>query len=299
MSSTASGLSEWLSAGGTPTREAAHALAEMRDLIRLGALATDVRHRRLGDRATFVRVWDVDVANGVTGASIDEAAGEIRMVNTPSSADDATRAVRGVAASAAGRTVTGFELHALETLAGSDSKLFALLETLRDAGLDAVSEACLDDLTSPRAALQAVCESGLRLVRLTMGRPLEAEALIDRLLTIRDLQADTGVIESVAPLARGSSGDTPTTGYDDMRTVAWARLLVDNVAHVQVDWQRSGPKLAQAALLFGADDIDNVPARDAEDLGPRRAAVEEVLRNIRAASLSPVERDGLFEVLGR
>lgn len=299
MSSTVSGHLYWLSAGGTPTRETAHALVEMRDLVQLGALATDVRHRRLGHHATFVRVCDVDVPNGATDASIDEAAGEVRMVNTPSSADAAERAVRLVAGRAAGRPVTGFELHALERLAGSDDKLFALLGTLRRAGLGAVSEACLDDLTSPRAALEAVRESGLRLVRLTVARPLEAEALIDQLLAIRDLQADTGVIESLAPLARGNSGDAPTTGYDDMRTVVWARLLVDNVAHLQVDWQRSGPKLAQAALLFGADDIDNVPAHDAEDLGPRRAAVEEVLRNIRAASLSPVERDGLFEVLAR
>jgi hypothetical protein len=299
MSSTASSLSDWLNAGGAPTREVAHALVEMRDLIRLGALATDVRHWRLGDRATFVRVCDVDVANGATHASIDEAAGEIRLVNASSSADDATRAVRVVGASAGGRTVTGFELHALETLAGSDAELFSLLETLRHAGLDAVSEACLEKLMSPRTALRAVRESGLRLVRLTVERPLEAEALIDRLLAIRDLQSDTGVIESLAPLARGNAGDTPTTGYDDMRTVAWARLLVDNVAHVQLDWQRSGPKLAQAALLFGADDIDNVPSRDTEDLGPRRTAVEEVLRNIRAASLSPIERNGLFEVLAR
>ncbi|MBA2354805.1 MAG: aminofutalosine synthase MqnE, partial [Acidobacteria bacterium] len=55
-----------------------------------------------------------------------------------------------------------------------------------------------------------------------------------------------------------------------------------------------GAKLAQACLLFGADDLDGVPARDDLPHGPRRAILEEVRRNILAASLDPVERDGRF-----
>ena len=89
-----------------------------------------------------------------------------------------------------------------------------------------------------------------------------------------------------------------TTGYDDMRHVAIARLVLDNVAHVQADWARMGAKLSQACLLFGADDIDAVPARDDMPHGPRRAIVEEVRRNLLAASLQPVERTGAFAERG-
>jgi 2-iminoacetate synthase ThiH len=63
---------------------------------------------------------------------------------------------------------------------------------------------------------------------------------------------------------------------------------------VQVDWQRYGPKLAQVALTFGADDLDNVSPSDEAPDGRRRAALEEVRRNIEAAGLTPAERDGRF-----
>ena len=74
-----------------------------------------------------------------------------------------------------------------------------------------------------------------------------------------------------------------------------ATLLVDNVDRVQVDWRQHGAKLSQVALLFGASDVDGVPASDEAPLGPRRAPLEEVRRNVTAASLKPVARTGRFE----
>jgi aminodeoxyfutalosine synthase len=87
----------------------------------------------------------------------------------------------------------------------------------------------------------------------------------------------------------------PTTGYDDVKQVALARLMLPGIESIQVDWPLYGPKLAQVALTMGADDVDGVAACDTGTLGHRRSAIEEITRNIRAASLEPVERDGLFE----
>ena len=72
-----------------------------------------------------------------------------------------------------------------------------------------------------------------------------------------------------------------------------ARLLTP-VDHIQVDWLRYGPKLAQVALTFGADDVDGVSPADEVAEGRRRAPLEEIRRNIRAASAEPVERDARF-----
>ena len=83
----------------------------------------------------------------------------------------------------------------------------------------------------------------------------------------------------------------PTTGYDDVRQIAVARLFVDNIDSIQVDWQLYGPKLAQVALTMGADDIDNVSPLEG-DLGRRRSPLEEIRGNIIAAGLEPSERDG-------
>ncbi len=80
-----------------------------------------------------------------------------------------------------------------------------------------------------------------------------------------------------------------------MKRVALARVIADNIQTIQVDWSLYGPKLAQVALTFGADDLDDVPAVDDLSLGPRRATIEEVRRNIQAAGLVPVERNALWQ----
>ncbi len=51
-----------------------------------------------------------------------------------------------------------------------------------------------------------------------------------------------------------------------------------------------GPKLAQVALTFGANDVDRVSPVDDDSLGRRRTALEDVKRNIIAAGFTPVER---------
>jgi aminodeoxyfutalosine synthase len=92
------------------------------------------------------------------------------------------------------------------------------------------------------------------------------------------------------------TGPRPSTGYDDLRRVALARLVVDNIGSIQVDWRLYGPKLAQVALTFGADDVDAVSPIDALEHGWRRAPLEEITRNVSAAALVPVERNGRFEI---
>ena len=280
-------LAETLAAGGTLQASDVRALAESRDLIGLGMLAADVRHRLHGDTGTFVRVETVQVAAASAGEPLDvpAEAGEVRIVGAPASLDEAVAAVRAVRAATA-VPLSGFALEALAAL----GDLSDVLPALREAGLDAVASARVDRIDLD--ALRAVADAGLALQAVTLGTPLEGEALLDALEQIRAWQAATGVVRACVPLPVETAADQPTTGYDDMRHVAIARLLLDNVAHIQTHWTRLGAKLSQACLLFGADDIDAVPARDDMPYGPRRAILEEVRRNFVAASLEPVERDG-------
>ena len=75
---------------------------------------------------------------------------------------------------------------------------------------------------------------------------------------------------------------------------ALARVVVDNVPSIQVDWSLYGPKLAQVALTMGADDVDGVSPLEG-DLGRRRSPIEEIRANIVAAGLEPVERTATGE----
>ena len=78
------------------------------------------------------------------------------------------------------------------------------------------------------------------------------------LIHLRDLVRKFPDIAAVNPLSREQSIAVPTTGYEDVRAVALARLVLPTVKTIQVDWAQYGPKLAQVALTFGANDLDRV-----------------------------------------
>ena len=150
------------------------------------------------------------------------------------------------------------------------------------------------DLVSSAAAVRSARAAGLSVLRLTVDHA--PDNLLDLLTAAQTFSLEAGGFHAFAPLPRRVSVTAPTTGYDDVKCVALARLLMD-VPSIQVDWPLYGPKLAQVGLIVGADDIDGVTAAEPGLLGPRRTAIEEVRGNILAAGLQPVERDGRFNRL--
>jgi 2-iminoacetate synthase ThiH len=271
-------------------------LAATHDIIELGMRADELRRQLHGVRTTFVRV--AELALDSADVAIPPAAGEIRIVGTPAARQTAVDRVRAVAVEAEGRPLSGFSLADLERLAGVERiTLRALLEELCAAGLELVADAPFDRLQDPRRSIEEVNISGLALGRLTIHQlPSPDAPMLFR--QIAELQRRVGVIRSFAPLPRVVNPAVPTTGYDDVKRVSLARLLVDNIPSLQVDWSLYGPKLAQVALTIGADDVDAVSAEGDELEGHRRAPLEEIRRNIRAARQQPVERNGRFETIG-
>lgn len=270
------------------------AFASTHDIIQLGMAADDIRRQRHDLRTTFVRVAEVPLAGDVASA-LPPAAGEIRISGVPTTRAAAMARVKQVAASAGSVPVSGFSLADLEELAGRESiPLRALLEELHSAGLELVAEAPFDQLRNPRRAIEEVNISGLALARLTIHR-LPSADVMTLYKAVAALQREVAVVRAFAPLPQSVNPAVPTTGYDDVKRVALARIVVDNVPSIQVDWSRYGPKLAQVALTVGADDVDGVSAVDDMSEGRRRAPLEEIRRNITAAGQQPVERNGRFD----
>lgn len=269
-------------------------LAAAPDIIPLGMLADAVRRRLHGTQVTYLRVAAASV--GEAFSTIPAAAREVRISGTPASLDAAFDAVARARHAAGDRTVSAFSWPDLEALAVREGvSIASALDELRTRGLDAVAEVPLDCLTDPEAVVERLAAAGCQ-VRLTIEQAAAKER-VALLLAAADLQDRHARIRSLNPLPTIMNPSAPTTGYEDVKMVAVARLAAPNVPTIQVDWLRYGPKLAQVALTFGADDLDNVSASDEAPDGRRRAPLEEVRRNIEAAGFEPAERDGRFSLV--
>jgi aminodeoxyfutalosine synthase len=288
-------LSRRLAAGERLSGEEIAQLAATPDILAVGMLADEHRRRMHAARVTFVRVANCPFDRAFSEA-VPPTAAEIRLTGVPQSVDAMLAAVQTGKSVAGDRLLSGFSLTDLAALAASSAlPLRELLEQLRQTGLEMVAEVPVDKAVD--TALDALFETGFTLVRLTVDRAVAADR-INILMRSATIQQRFKTVHAISPLPTVLNALRPTTGYDDVKNVALARLIAPDIPTVQVDWLRYGPKLAQVALTFGADDVDNVSTSDDAPEGRRRAPLDEVRRNIEAAGFTPAKRDGRFVVSG-
>jgi aminodeoxyfutalosine synthase len=127
---------------------------------------------------------------------------------------------------------------------------------------------------------------------------------VDHLRQLRALQDETGGFTAFVPLAFHPANNklshlTGPSGFDMLRTMAIARIYLDNIDHIKAYWILMGMKLAQVALSFGADDIDGTVMEEkiyhmAGATTPQEMARNELVHAIREAGRQPVQRDSLY-----
>jgi aminodeoxyfutalosine synthase len=129
---------------------------------------------------------------------------------------------------------------------------------------------------------------------------------VEHLIRLREQQDRSGGFLTFVPLAyqvgttRLVPRQTPPT--DSLRTIAAARLLLDNVPHVEAYWVVLGEDTTSIALHFGADDVNGTLEDEriqhmAGAQTPAGVAREQLFRMIRDAGKVPVERDALYNVV--
>jgi len=94
------------------------------------------------------------------------------------------------------------------------------------------------------------------------------------------------------------------TGLENLRTLAIARLMLDNFPHVKAFWIMQTLAMAELELRAGADDIDGtVVWYDITKVGGasthQETTVYDLTRAIREAGFDPVERDTLYRRVER
>jgi aminodeoxyfutalosine synthase len=133
------------------------------------------------------------------------------------------------------------------------------------------------------------------------------EERIEHLDMLRQAQDETGGFLTFISLAFHPKNTeladlSKTTGIDDLKNIAVARCFLDNFPHIKAYWVMIGPKMAQVALSFGADDVDgtvkeeiitHMAGADTDQAMSR----EQLLRMIREAGRQPIERDTLYNTI--
>jgi len=133
------------------------------------------------------------------------------------------------------------------------------------------------------------------------------EERLEHLEMLRQAQDQTGGFLAFIPLAFHPKNTelsrlSRTSGIDDLKNIAVARCFLDNFPHIKAYWVMIGQKLSQIALSFGADDVDGTVK---EEIITHMAGAEteqamsrdQLLRLIREAGRTPVERDTLYNVI--
>jgi aminodeoxyfutalosine synthase len=264
------------------------------DILQLGMWADETRRSMPnGGVVTYLRVHVIGQADVRPEMDIPEAATEVRLYETPASLADAVGQVQTLKQLAGARRVVAFSMSDLEDRSRAGwGPIGSALAALVAAGLSDLAEVPVDRIESLSQTLRVLRAADITPSRLTLSRPVGETRLALFEALRKALSAHQSRIR-FNPLARVPPVDKPTTGYDDVRLVAMSRLALKDVTAVpisiEVDWSLYGPKLAQVALTFGADHLDAVPATSDPQLGPRRATVEDVERNIRAAGFQPQE----------
>ncbi|BFH76089.1 aminofutalosine synthase MqnE [Thermus thermophilus] len=217
---------------------------------------------------------------------------------------------------------TAAEIHHFSKIARLSYR--EVLEALKEAGLDAMPGGGAEifaERVRRRIARAKVSAEGWLAVHRTaheLGIPTNATMLyghietleerLDHMDRLRRLQDETGGFMSFIPLAFQPDGNQLarelgkkefTTGLDDLKNLAVARLYLDNFPHIKGYWATLTPELAQVSLDWGVTDIDGTLIEErivhmAGSPTPQGLTKRELARIILMAGRLPVERDALY-----
>jgi cyclic dehypoxanthinyl futalosine synthase len=147
---------------------------------------------------------------------------------------------------------------------------------------------------------------GLRTTATMMYGTVETLAeRIEHLIRLRELQDETGgftafITWSFQP-QHTELGGIEATGVDYLRTLAMARIVLDNFDNLQASWVTQGGKVGQLSLAYGANDMGSVMIEEnvVRAAGASYCMDEiEIVRNVEDAGFIPKRRNMHYEILG-
>ncbi|HEY5432586.1 MAG TPA: cyclic dehypoxanthinyl futalosine synthase [Coriobacteriia bacterium] len=221
------------------------------------------------------------------------------------------------------------EIHHLAKLSGLP--VATVLTRLRDAGLDSLpgggAEILVDRVRGHVSPKKATSDEWLDAMReahrldisttatMMFGGVETVEERVEHLRRVRDVQDEALAAGHVGFRAfipwsfqpgntdlEDEQGGVAASGWEYLRMLAVSRLFLDDVDNIQASWVTQGPKIGQVALVFGANDMGSTMIEEnvVAAAGTRfMLAREELVRLVRDAGLTPVQRDTLYREVRR
>jgi cyclic dehypoxanthinyl futalosine synthase len=122
---------------------------------------------------------------------------------------------------------------------------------------------------------------------------------VEHLLRVKEVQQRTGGFTAFIcwPLqpenTPAMSHMKKTDSVDYLRTVAFSRIVLDNIPNIQSSWVTMGMKIGQVALRFGCNDFGSLMIEEnvvSAANTTNRTSIEEMERLIRDAGFTPRRR---------
>lgn len=130
------------------------------------------------------------------------------------------------------------------------------------------------------------------------------EQRIDHMIQLRELQDETGgflvfIPLSMQPISPKAGIRRRNSAFEDLKTIAISRLMLDNFQHIKAYFINIGTQLTQVSLTMGASDVHGTIVREqvshsAGALTPAGLTREDLVWLIKGAGRIPVERDTFY-----
>ena len=197
-----------------------------------------------------------------------------------------------------------------------------VIHQLHDAGLDSIpgggGEILVDRIRQRVAPKKAQTDEWLGVqeeahrqgmktsVTMMYGMGETAADRIEHLFRVREVQRRTGgftafICWPLQPEGTPEMSDQPKTdAVTYLRTLAIARIVLDNVPNLQSSWVTMGHKVGQVALRFGANDYGSLMMEEnvVSAAGTtHRVTIAEIERQIRDAGYTPRRRRQDYSML--
>ena len=127
---------------------------------------------------------------------------------------------------------------------------------------------------------------------------------VEHFMRLRDLQDETGGFTAFAAWNYQPDGTelggTRAPAFDYLRTIAIARVMLDNFDNIQASWVTQGPRIGQLSLRYGVNDFGQTMMEEnvVSQAGCVFAVpIEEMERLIVDAGFTPLRRNTRYEIV--